>query len=147
MPKVSSVYSGDYVTATELPTGRRITAIVTAVAVEAVGQEQQQKVVLELQNPNGRAWPRRLVLNKTNALILSSAFGDDTVAWPNRAIEIWAEPVNFQGRIVQGIRLNVVTQAPANGNGAHLPVPTTAAPASPGRPGSAAPMVDDEIPW
>lgn len=149
MPRVSDVYSGDYVTAAELPTGRRIPAIVTAVAIEAVGQEQQQKLCLELRNPDGRAWPRRLVLNKTNAMIMASAFGDDTRDWPSKAIEVWTEPVNFQGKIVQGIRLNVATSAPAaNGhdNITQLPTPA-AAPAPHARPGSVAPDIDDAIPF
>ena len=46
-----------------------------------------------------------IVVNKTNALILSSAYGDDTDDWTGQTIEVWAEAVQFQGKVVQGIKL------------------------------------------
>ena len=115
MAKVSDVYAGDYVAAAELQNKGRISALIVEADVEAVGQDQTQKVVLVLKNPDGRTWPRRLVLNKTNGLILASAYGDDTNAWPGQAVEVWAEPVQFQGRMVQGIKLAPMI-APSAGN-------------------------------
>ena len=42
-----------------------------------------------------------------------AAFGDDTDGWPGKTIEVWAENVMFQGRLVPGIKLMAVGSAPA----------------------------------
>jgi hypothetical protein len=99
-------------------------------------------VVLSLASRDGRPWPRKLVLNKTNSLILASAYGDDTDAWLSRHIEVWSEPVQYQGRIVQGVRL---APAPGGNGSAH----TASVPAMPKAPptGGTAPIIDDEIPF
>src|ERR1700681_1737287 len=96
---------GDFVSSGELPDGRRVAALIHNASVEEVGQEQQRKVVLVLVSLDGRAWPRKLVLNKTNAGLLAAAFGDDTIARPGRAIEVWKEAVSFQGKIMPGVKV------------------------------------------
>jgi hypothetical protein len=140
MPKISDVYSGDYVTAAELAGKGRVVAQVTKAEIESVGHDQTNKVVLSLANRSGQPWPRKLVLNKTNSLILASAYGDDTDAWLNRQVEIWSEPTQYQGKIVQGIRL-----APAsNGAGPAIAMPP---PAKPQASAASAPIIDDAIPF
>jgi hypothetical protein len=39
----------------------------------------------------GRQWPKDVVLNKTNALHLQAAYGDDTDGWSGQRIEIWRD--------------------------------------------------------
>jgi hypothetical protein len=138
MPSVSLIYSGEYLVASQLPAGRRITARIHAVAVESVGQgqDQTQKLALELASQDGRPWPRRLLLNKTNATIIANAFGDEANGWTGNAIEIWQDQVSFQGKVVPGVRVAAVrSSAPAphlqpqsargnggdSGNGIHIP--------------------------
>jgi hypothetical protein len=58
------------------------------------------------------------VLNKRNSLILASAYGDDTDAWIDKAIELWSAPTTFEGNDVLGIMLAPV------GNGATAALPT-----------------------
>jgi hypothetical protein len=98
IPSVSLIYSGEFLIASQLPVGRRITARIHAVGVETLGQgqEQSQKLALELVSQDGRAWPRRVILNKTNASILPNAFGDEAGNWSGNAIEIWSEPVSYE---------------------------------------------------
>jgi hypothetical protein len=146
MAKISDVYSGEFVSADQLPRGTRLNAIITATSVEQVGQDQNKtpKVVLSLRATDGRPWPRRLVLNKTNGLVLASSYGDETSNWVNRPVEIWSEPVVFQGRSVMGIRMAApMAQAPApNGAttaGIPLPQPAQLAPSLPEE-------IDDSIP-
>jgi len=136
MPRVSEVYSGDYVTAGELQGKGRVPAVIAQASVESVGQDQVQKVVLSLASRAGQAWPRRLVLNKTNSLILASAYGDDTDGWLDRQVEVWAEPTQYQGRVVPGIRL-----APAVAPAIQMPPPVTAQAAP------KTPDLDDSIPF
>jgi hypothetical protein len=152
MPSVSLIYSGEFLIASQLPAGRRIPARINAVSVETLGQgsEQSQKLALELVSQDGRAWPRRVILNKTNASILANAFGDEAGNWSGNAIEIWQEPVSFQGRVVAGVKVAPVLQPPAvrpsqsqtqvtrtsgNGNGPSIPEQ------------SIADALDDEVPF
>lgn len=107
MPKISDVYAGDFVNASELPNDRRVVAVIARADVEEVGQGDQRaaKVTLTLQAPSGQPWPRKVVLNKGNSTILAKSFGDEILNWPGRMVELWKEPVNFQGRAVDGIKM------------------------------------------
>jgi hypothetical protein len=109
MPSIDDVYAGDYVTAEQLPDGRRVSAVIVLAAVEEVGQEQTKRVVLTLTAPNGQPWPRRVVLNKTNSRLIADVAGKDYTTWRGRPIEVWKEPVSFQGRIVKGVRVSAVS--------------------------------------
>ena len=48
-----------------------------------------------------------LVLNRTNAAVLSAAYGDDTEAWKGKRIQLYSEKVFFQGQMRDGLRLRV----------------------------------------
>jgi hypothetical protein len=142
MPRVTDIYSSPYATAAELvPIGQRRSAIIHAVAQENVGPNRDPKLVLSLVGPNGRPWPKGVVLNKTNALHLKLVYGNDSDDWLGKPIEIWSENVSFQGRIVPGIRLAPKPQQPAvlasNGQGNPAIPPAT----------DAGPALDDEIPF
>jgi hypothetical protein len=128
MAKVSETYAGAFVTGAELqPLGQRRQAVIHQAVQEIVGQENAQpKIVLDLVSRQGQPWPRRVVLNKTNALALANAFGDDTDAWPGKPIEIWGETVMFRGKATPGIRL-----AAAATTASALPPPTAPAPTEP----------------
>jgi hypothetical protein len=142
MARISEVYAGQYISAAELDGGKRRQAVIAAVEVAAVGQgdDAAKKVVLSLKNRAGIAWPRRLVLNKTNANLLAAAFGDETRGWSGHGIEVWAERVMFQGKLVPGLKV--------------IPLPSQeAAIAAPSRGGGIpdgpdiAADLDDEIPF
>ncbi len=145
--------------------GKRRHAVVYAVALEEVGPEKRHVLVADLVSPSGHAWPKRVVLNKTNSLQLAAAFGDDAAGWTGCTLEIWAENVPYQGRLVPGIKVLPTrpaasaavapTPRPVAGNGAAAPV--TVAPAVPPAPVAApvppmddvpggAPIIDDDIP-
>ena len=147
MTRISEVYAGQYINGAELDGSKRRQAVIAAVEVAAVGQgdDAAKKVVLSLKTRAGIAWPRQLVLNKTNANLLAAAFGDETRDWPGHGIEVWAEKVMFQGKLVAGIKVmpsasqEAVIAAPSRGGG--IPdEPDT------GTPNLAADL-DDEIPF
>jgi hypothetical protein len=137
MPSVSLIYSNnEFLIASQLPAGRRITARIHGTSVETLGQglEQSQKLALELVSQDGRPWPRRVILNKGNASLLANAFGDEADGWGGQLIEIWQAPVEFRGRTVAGVKVAPVHQPPArvqqpqaargSGNGAGIPEQT-----------------------
>jgi hypothetical protein len=149
MAKVTDIYSSPYLTAAELePIDKRRSAIIHAVAQELVGQKREPKLVLTLVSPSGRQCSKRIVLNKGNALGLRAAYGNDTDDWPGKQIEIWAELVQFQGKIVPGIRLAPMQRQPAE------PAARQATIASNGQgnpaippPADTGPVSDDDIPF
>lgn len=103
MARISEVYAGRYISGAELGAKRRQAVIIAVeVAIMGQGDKPTEQVVLSLKSPSGKAWPRQFTLNKSNAHLLSAAFGDDTRDWPGRTIEVWAEPVMYQGKLVAG---------------------------------------------
>jgi len=53
-----------------------------------------------------------MILNQTNARKLGKAFGHDSDNWANQEVILYAEDVEFQGRLVEGLRLRVPTPPP-----------------------------------
>jgi hypothetical protein len=148
MPKISEVYAGQFVNAAELPMGRRVGAVITAASAQTVGQGDQAsiKIVLGLEAHDGRAWPKQVVLNKTNAVMLAAVMGDDTAAWVGQSIEIWRERVMFAGKLVDGLRMAAASPPPA-GRSAAIPMPGPAQTAARGAFDDGVATDDDEIPF
>lgn len=48
-----------------------------------------------------------MVLNKTNARTIGDVYGEDTDAWLEAPIEVFSMKVDFQGRMVDGLRIRV----------------------------------------
>jgi hypothetical protein len=48
---------------------------------------------------------RGFVVNKTNMRMLAAMFGDDLNGWNGKSIVLQSEPVQFQGRVVNSIRV------------------------------------------
>jgi hypothetical protein len=130
MPNALALYSGPLLTAADLtPLGHRRTAIVTKVAPEQVGQEGRTLLVLDLVSPSGQVWPKRCPLNKGNTLQLVTGVDEDYDKWPGTRIQLWSENVMFQGKLVPGIKVQVVgAPVTAGGNGAQIPPPDPDAP-------------------
>jgi hypothetical protein len=103
--RASDVYGGDYVRAAELSGRGRNLAIIAEVTVEEFGPDAREKLVLALSTSGGRSWTRRVVLNKTNSMVLTAAYGDETDAWIGKGVEIWAEPVKLHGESVPGLKV------------------------------------------
>ena len=131
--KISEIYSSKYLKAGDLG-GKERAVKISGCFNEELGQgnDKKTKPVLYFE---GRK--KGLVCNKTNAVVIAESYGDDTEAWVGRDIVIFALPVDFQGKTVEGIRVRV----PAT------PQPTVQhAPVAPAPVPDAAPL-DDEIPW
>ena len=79
---------------------RRVT--IATVAIEEIAPGEQKPVV------HFEGIQQGLVLNKTNAMLMASLFGAETTGWTGKAVELYAEPVPFQGRIVDAVRVRAV---------------------------------------
>ena len=98
MPKVSQAFSGKYLT------GADIGQTQPTWTVESYAEEQMQdgspKWVLYFVEEQ-----KALVLNRTNASMLASLFGDDFDDWIGQRVGAFSVPVNFNGKITESIRL------------------------------------------
>jgi hypothetical protein len=105
--RISDAFPSKHLKASDLQ-GRRVTVVMSRVDLEKLGDDQ--KPVLYF-----RGKDKGLVLNKTNSNMIADTYGDDTTAWTGRPIEIYPARVEFQGKIVDGLRVSVPqqhTQAP-----------------------------------
>ena len=73
------------------------------------GQDQKQKPVLHLESE------KPMVLNRTNFETLEDAFGDSD-DWPGHKIKIKCERTKFQGKTVDGLRIDPIIAKPAPKN-------------------------------
>lgn len=67
----------------------------------------RDKIVLELLNENNTYL---LPLNRTNAIILAEAFGDETETWNGKEIKLYKVKRAFQGKLVDAIEVKPVVQ-------------------------------------
>ena len=81
--------------------------------------------------------PAGLILNKTNATVMASLHGAETDQWIGKLIDLRVEKVNFQGQMMDGIRIGAASQG----------APTQAAPPAPTAPASPAYEAEDDVPF
>jgi hypothetical protein len=105
MPRVSETAGGTYPPGADLAGNSPRRAIASA-AVEEIGDDREEKLVVSFTGAK-----KSLVLNKTNASALVSAFGDDTDSWIGQSVELFTVPVNFNGRTYDGVRVRAVTES------------------------------------
>src|SRR5262249_42740114 len=105
------LYGSNYLAATDLK--KPITTVIEQVEQEdfaRTGEKKKIKAVLHL-----RGVKKPVIVNKTNALTLATAFGKEDFIneWVGQRVVIKAEPTTFAGKPTKGIRLY-----PANGEDA-----------------------------
>lgn len=104
--KMSEVFKSKYLRADDLK-GRAIKAEIESVTLEEMADDKEEKPVIYFKGKD-----RGLVLNRTNNAMLVSRFGDESDQWKGHTVQLTTEPVNFQGRMVDGIRVKVPTATP-----------------------------------
>ena len=132
--KVSDQYSSSWLKATDLR-GQPITVTISDVKMEQVGQDH--KMVCYFQGKD-----KGLVLNKTNATTIATSLGDETMGWGGRQIVLMPTKVNFQGQMVDAIRVSVPVDQQAQAARASYAGPSTADNAN-----APAPDFDDDVPF
>jgi hypothetical protein len=87
---------------------RPIVTTIKSLELETVGQgkEQKEKPVLHLEDQ------KPMVLNRTNFDALEEAFGDSN-DWPGHKIKIRTARTQFQGKSVDGLRIDPIVPKPA----------------------------------
>ena len=105
--RASDAFPSKYLKAADVKE-RPIIAVISHIAQEEVGKgaDAEQKYVLHFENG------KPMVLNRTNWDALEDAFGDSD-DWPARKVRIKCARTQFQGKSVDGIRLEPITPKPA----------------------------------
>jgi len=125
---INEAFPGTYLKAADLQ-GRRIPVVIERIVVEEIGGDHKPIVYF-------RGKDRGLVLNKTNANTIAEAFGQETDQWVGATITLFEARVEFQGKRVPAIRVDIPPT---------LPVKAAPQPAEPNPPADN--FVDDEIPF
>jgi hypothetical protein len=128
--KVSEIYAGTHFKAIDLG-GRAHQVQIIDVTSETF--DDGEKLVLHF---TGRG--KTLVCNKTNSAIIAASYGDETDNWIGKTIELYPDKVNFQGQLVDAIRVRIP-----------VPPATVAPTASPTQPPATteAESFNDDVPW
>jgi hypothetical protein len=85
---------------------KQLVATICYVTFESVGQDKKQKPVIYLEDG------KPFVCNRTNFEILEEAFGDSD-EWPGHKLKVYCAPTSYQGKRVDGIRVEPVVPKPA----------------------------------
>lgn len=112
---INQAFPSNYLKASDLG-GKEHTVKVGSVEMHTLGDEE--KPVLMFQGKQ-----KGMVLNKTNATILSDAFGPETDAWAGEEIILYSAKVQFQSRMVDGLRIRIASKGnqPAAAAGDDIP--------------------------
>lgn len=119
---INALFPSNYLKAADLQgQARRVT--IAACAPEPLGQGEVKPAL------SFREVPKKLILNKTNGMLIAASYGTETTAWTGRELELFPDTVMFQGQVVPAIRVRVPIGAA---------VPFAAAPPPPAAPMAAA---------
>jgi len=89
--------------------GKPTRLTISTVSQEEIGQDRKKKLVIYFKNRD-----QAMVVNKTNAMTLISAFGPETAGWVGKPVEVYTEPTLFQGKRVDGLRVRPTLAAVLN---------------------------------
>lgn len=123
--RIGAAFPSEYLKAADLG-GRTVTVKISHVSIEEIGGEH--KPVLHVQGSTGI---KKMVLNKTNAHTLSTAYGDETDDWTGQPVTLFEAQVDFQGKTVPAIRVKVpprprIDAPPQARHAEPAPMPATA---------------------
>jgi hypothetical protein len=98
--KLNSIFGGDTLKAADLQ-GREFTLVIETVKLKDF--DDGPKLIITFRNAK-----KSLIANKTNSETIALMHGDDTDFWIGKEIVIGTDLVNFQGKMVEAIRVRRV---------------------------------------
>lgn len=118
---INAAFKSDYVRAADL--AKPALATIKNVSIERLGQgkDAEDKPVVHFHEDIGA-----LVLNKTNASLITKLYGAETDSWAGKQIVLYSTPVQFGADMVDAVRVRAPKGAPAT-----PPAPAPAALAGP----------------
>ncbi len=118
--KMSEMYPSKYLSKDDVPQPTR--AVIQTVARDEIKGDNGNELKNVVQFQGG---VKPLILNRGNAELLCALYGDDSVGWHGKTVELYVDPnVMFAGRRVGGLRLRAPTSNAPQVNGYHAPAVT-----------------------
>jgi hypothetical protein len=96
--KMSTMFPSKFLKGTDL--NGTPTVAIKSVALETVGQDGEQKHVVYFEGMQ-----KGMVLNKTNADLIESLYGDETNDWLGQEVTLFSMPVAFNGKTTMSCRV------------------------------------------
>lgn len=84
--------------AKDIPHGKEVPVVIAS--YDVIEMEGKKKILLKFVGKD-----KGLVLNKTNAGAIASAFGDDCDGWQTKTIYLYQTRVDYAGQMVDAIRV------------------------------------------
>jgi hypothetical protein len=103
--RISSVFTSQYLKATDLPPGRDAHVIIERVDEADMGSGEMKLVAYFLGKQKG------LVLNRTNAETLADALGDESDNWAGAQVTLFTTRVSYNGQMRDAIRVRAQRRA------------------------------------
>lgn len=106
--KLDDLFPSKYLKASDL-NGKAVKLIIVNVELVDIvgkGRKEDDKPVITFQRCK-----KELVLNITNGRTLGEHFGDETTRWIDKEIELYPDKTQFQGQIVDCLRVRVPVPA------------------------------------
>ena len=115
--RISQAFPSDYIKSSDL-NGREVRVVIEKVKIEEVGREKEERPVIYFEGKE-----KGMVLNKTNANAIATAFGDDTDDWTGGEVILYAAMTEFQGKSVEGLRVKIAPSRAASRAASRRPDP------------------------
>jgi hypothetical protein len=112
---INETFSGNFLKAADLK-GAQPVVTIAEIRMEKMGEDTKPAIYFA-----GKE--KGVVLNKTNATNIASAYGPETDGWVGRRVILFSAWVDFQGKSVEAIRIR-----PAPAQQAQQPAPQQQAP-------------------
>jgi hypothetical protein len=104
--RTSDAFTSNYLKSSDVKAKQKI-ATISHLETETVGQDKKEKPVLHFENG-----VKPMVVNRTNFETLEDAFGDSD-DWSGHKVKIFCAPTRYQGKPVDGIRVEPIVPKPA----------------------------------
>lgn len=102
--RISDAFPSNFIKASDLR-GQDVQVVISNVTMEDIGGDH--KPVLHFQGKE-----RGMVLNKTNSNVITDVYGDETNEWIGKPITIYPTRTDFQGKMVDAIRVRYPNDVP-----------------------------------
>ena len=97
---INNVFPSKYLKAADL-NGKTIKVVIERIEVEKMGNDTKPVLYFE-----GKT--KGMVVNKSNAQLIAAAYSPETDGWIGKEIKVYPGKVNFQGQMVDAIKVEVV---------------------------------------
>lgn len=112
---INEAFPSDFLKAADLK-GKAFKLRMERVEMTKLGNDN--KPVLYFQGKD-----KGLVLNKTNGMIIASSYGPETGAWTGKEVKVYPGKTQFNGQMVDCIKVEVIPDVPAAGDGPESDIP------------------------